>query len=347
MTQTLKDLQQQLGAIFDQDSSIPLSFGNDEQAIASLETGVLLCDRSHWGLLQLRGEDRHRFLHNQTTNKIENLKAGEGCDTVFVNSTGRTLDLATAYIMDGAIWILVSPNRRTFLIEWMDRYLFPMDKVELKDISDEKAIFTLIGQQSTNIVKKLGCESLINSPYGSHQGINIEEMTLEIAVGSGLNTLGYNLIIDSENAAKLWSILTDLGTIPVGKTAWKTLSIHQGRPTVGQELTEDYNPLEAGLWKAISFEKGCYIGQETIARLNTYKGVKQRLWGIQLSQGVEPQTPIMINGKKVGMLTSCIDQFGLGYIRTKAGGEGLTVQVGETTGKVVAVPFLSHDYYTK
>ncbi|MGK7930628.1 MAG: folate-binding protein YgfZ [Microcystaceae cyanobacterium] len=346
MIQSLKDIQQQSSAIFEQDSSIPITFGNDEQVSTLLTTSVLICDRSHWGLLQLTGKDRFRFLHNQTTNNIDVLKAGEGCDTVFVNSTGRTLDLATAYVRDEEIWVLVSPKRRTFLMEWMDRYLFPMDKVELKDISEEKAIFTLISQKSTEIINKIGGDNLIALPHGSHKEIIIEEITVTIGIGSGLNTFGYNLIVDSKDAAKLWLLLINLGVIPIGETAWKTLSIHQGRPMVDRELTEDYNPLEAGLWDAISFDKGCYIGQETIARLNTYKGVKQRLWGIELNQSVEPQTPIMVNGEKVGILTSCIEQFGLGYIRTKAGGEGLNVQIGDATGKVVAVSFLSHDYHS-
>ena len=74
------------------------------------------------------------------------------------------------------------------------------------------------------------------------------------------------------------------------------MRIQQGRPKSDRELTEDYNPLEAGLWQTISFEKGCYIGQETIARLNTYKGVKQKLWGIKLDRSVSPQTPIFVDG---------------------------------------------------
>jgi tRNA-modifying protein YgfZ len=102
------------------------------------------------------------------------------------------------------------------------------------------------------------------------------------------------------------------------------------------------------LWQTISFNKGCYIGQETIARLNTYKGVKQNLWGIRLSGFAEVGSAISVGDEKVGKLTSFTETadgyFGLAYIRTKAGGVGLKVQVGETEGEIVAVPFVSHEY---
>jgi folate-binding protein YgfZ len=123
------------------------------------------------------------------------------------------------------------------------------------------------------------------------------------------------------------------------------LRIRQGRPQADAELTEDYNPLEAGLWHTISYNKGCYIGQETIARLNTYQGVKQQLWGIQLSQTIAPGEPILLEAAKVGVCTSCTvtatGAFALGYLKTKAGGEGLTVQVGDQTGTVMDLPFLT------
>jgi hypothetical protein len=114
-----------------------------------------------------------------------------------------------------------------------------------------------------------------------------------------------------------------------------------------RELTEDYNPLEAGLWQTISFSKGCYIGQETIARLNTYKGVKQQLWGVRLGAPVQPGSVVTLEGEKVGKLTSFTETerglFGLAYIRTKAGGVGLKVQVAEVEGEIVDVPFLTHE----
>ncbi len=133
----------------------------------------------------------------------------------------------------------------------------------------------------------------------------------------------------------------------MGDFAWEQLRIEQGRPVPDRELTEDYNAVEACLWQAISINKGCYIGQETIARLDTYKGVKQQIWGIRLTSVVEPGTVITLAEEKVGILTSLTETeqgpFGLGYIRTKAGGAGLKVQVGEGEGELVEVPFLQRD----
>ncbi len=177
--------------------------------------------------------------------------------------------------------------------------------------------------------------------------MNIVDVPVRIALGSGLANSGYTLIVDRDRASAVWSKILEVGAVPFGDRLWENLRIQQGRPIPDQELTEDYNPLEAGLWGTISFEKGCYIGQETIARLNTYKGVKQKLWGIKLSQPVVPNTPITLEDSKVGVLTSYTNTpsgyFGLGYVRTKAGGEGLQVTVGEAQGELVGVPFIRHE----
>ncbi len=268
MIQQLQDTQAAFGATFD--SFIPVSFGNDAEALEAAQNGVVICDRTHWGLIKVTGGDRLRFLHNQSTNNFERLKPGEGCDTVFVTSTARTIDLATAYITDDAVLLITSPNRYKYLLEWLDRYIFFADKVELIDITDKNAIFSLIGVQSDALVAKLGLEAIIGQPLGNHQLIN----EMRIAVGSGLTNTGYTLIVPAENAANVWKSLVEAGAVPMGDGVWEQLRIKQGRPAPDKELTEDYNPLEAGLLQTISFDKGCYIGQETIARLNTYKGVK-------------------------------------------------------------------------
>ena len=341
----LKEIQKSAGAVFD-DGGVVLNFGNDDRALAAINDGIAICDRSHWGLFKFTGSDRLRYLHNQSTNAFEKLQPGQGCDTVFVTSTARTLDLATAYLTEEAVWVLVSPLRRQQLLAWLDRFIFPFDQVELTDISAEKAIFSILGSQSANLLSDLAPEEISLTNLGDNQLITIAGVAVRIAQGSGLATPGYTLIVDNEAAAKVWSTLTKNAT-PFGDRLWSSLRIQQGRPIPDHELTEDYNPLEAGLWQTISFEKGCYIGQETIARLNTYNGVKQKLWGIKLSQSVEPQTPITLDENKVGVLTSYTDtpdgSFGLGYIRTKAGGEGLKVKVGAASGKLVSVPFINHN----
>lgn len=349
MIEQLQEVQAAAGAIFEEEAGIkiPVSFSNERAAIEAVREGVAICDRTHWGRILVSDSDRLRFLHNQSTNDFEQLKPGQGCDTVFVTSTARTIDLATAYVTEDAVLLLVSPSCRQYLIDWLDRYIFFADQVKLQDITSETAAFSLIGTNSDALLKQLGINAIIGQPYASHQLVQLADVEVRVAVGSGLATPGYTLIVPADKAAAVWSFLVAAGSVPMGDRVWEVLRIQQGRPAPERELTEDYNPLEAGLWQTLSFNKGCYIGQETIARLNTYKGVKQYLWGIRLNAPAEPGSAITVGEEKVGKLTSYTDTengaFGLGYIRTKAGGAGLQVQVGETTGEVVDVPFLTRE----
>ena len=195
--------------------------------------------------------------------------------------------------------------------------------------------------------ESLGLEEIIGKADGNHISIPSVPGGM-IAVGSGLAIPGYTLIIPVTNKHQIWEEIIKAGAIALNEKTWETLRILQGRPAPDKELSEDYNPLEVGLWQTVSFDKGCYIGQETIARLNTYKGVKQYLWGIRLQAPVEPGTIITMDSEKIGQLTSYTQtptgHFGLGYIRTKAGGIGLKVTVGEVQGEVVEIPFVSHEY---
>jgi folate-binding protein YgfZ len=349
MTQDLHHLQAGAGATFEEigSATVPVSFGNDSAALEAAGTGVSVCDRSHWGRIQVSDADRQTFLHNQSTNDIKGLQPGQGCDTVFVTSTARTLDLASVYVTEETLLLLVSPNRCQKLLEFLDRYIFFADRVKLTNLTTTTTTFSLIGPQSDTLLDKLGAGELIGQPYGSHALFPIGDSEVRVAVGSGLATPGYTLFVAAEAAANLWQQLVHLSAVPLGDRVWEQLRIQQGRPVPDHELTEDYNPLEAGLWQTISFNKGCYIGQETIARLDTYKGVKQQLWGIQLDAPMPAGSPITLGDDKVGVLTSSIplgqQAFGLGYIKTKAGGAGLQVQVGTAQGEVVPVPFLTHE----
>jgi hypothetical protein len=350
MVESLRAAQVQDDGVFEQDLNVPVSFGNDADAVQAAKQGVALYDRSHWGRIQVSDRDRLTFLHNQSTNDLNSLKPGQGCDTVFVTSTARTIDLATVYVMEDVVLVLVSPNRREKILTWLDRYIFLGDKVKLEDITEQTAMFSLLGPGSGALLQALGTRETNGQPYANHQVVKLAGQDVRVAVGSGLALPGFTLTVDRAGAAAVWQALRQVGAVPLGDRAWNRLRIEQGRPAPDLELTEDYNAVEACLWQAISINKGCYIGQETIARLDTYQGVKQQIWGIRLNAAVDPGTVITAGADKVGILTSLTETeqgpFGLGYVRTKAGGAGLNVQVGESEGVLVEVPFLKRDRET-
>ena len=263
MFKKLRETQKKLGAILEKNSEYIETFGNDTEVLNKINTSSFLYDCSYWGLIKLSGDDRIRYLHNQSTNDFNILKTGEGCETVFITSTGRTIDLASAILTEDSILILVSPKRRQYLMEWLDRFIFPMDKVELNDISQQYAIFSLSGEDSDKLIEKLGFNSILNHPEYSHQSFIWKNLDIRVITASGLKNKGFTFILPIENSEKFWLYLTEIGAIPIGKNIWQTLTILQGKPTPDHELTEEYNPLEAGLWHTISFDKGCYIGQET------------------------------------------------------------------------------------
>jgi tRNA-modifying protein YgfZ len=321
---------------------------NQTPPIAAAYTGLAIADRSHWGKIVVAGDDRLRFLHNQSTADFLALKPGMSCDTVFVTATARTIDLATAWIDRDEVFLLFSPERRQFLFDWLDRYIFVADKVTLTDVSDRIGCLTIIGPESDRAIAALGWGEPIDRAEGDVWLCSMDDFTVRVAVGSGLGLPGYTLTCEMARIETLMAKITALGAMPLSDEDWERLRIQQGRPAPERELTDEYNPLEVGLWQTISFSKGCYIGQETIARLNTYRGVKQYLWGVKFTTAVAADTHLTIDGEKVGRLTSSIvtedGTRGLAYIKSKAGGVGTQVMAETAIGEIVALPFVSHEY---
>lgn len=327
------------------------TFNNDEEALDAVDNGTVVVDLSHYGRIRVSGDDRIQFLHNQSTANFEALSEGRGCDTVFVTPTARTIDIAQAWIMKTAVTLVVSPSTSESISKMLNKYIFFADKVEIQDISDKTCLFALVGPKSNQVMVDLNLGDLVGQPYGSHKHYSVGGNPVTVAVGSVISEEGFSLMMPPAAAGMIWKTLLSHGATPMGSNAWETYRIIQGRPAPGSELTDEFNVLEAGLWNAISVNKGCYKGQETIARLITYDGIKQKLWGIQLSSAVEPGSPITVEGKKVGKLTSYTggnqgnEHFGLGYIKKKAATKGDTVVVGgNVSGTVVDVPYLARQH---
>lgn len=321
---------------------------DDDFAINAASNGIVVADLSHFGRIRVTGEDRIQFLHNQTTAKFDSLSEGEGCDTVFVTPTARTIDLAHAWVMKNAITLHVSPTTGASIAEMLNKYIFYADNVEVHDITKQTCFIVLVGPKSNQVMENLKLDHLIGKAYGTHRHYNVSGMPITVGVGSVVLKDGYSFLLSPSSFGPVWKALLSLGAIPMGASAWERLRVLQGRPAAGKELTNDFNALEAGLWSAVSVDKGCYKGQETISRLITYGGVKQKLWGIELSGPVEPGSTITAeDGKKVGVLTSYSvgrevgEHVGLGYVRKQVGLNG-KIYIGDVVGTLVHVPFLSY-----
>ncbi|OVA06935.1 Glycine cleavage T-protein [Macleaya cordata] len=343
----LLDTMEDLGAKISEDGTVE-TFDNDDEAFnAATDNGVAVVDLTHFGRIRVTGEDRVQFLHNQSTANFECLREGQGCDTALVTPTARTIDIAHSWVMKNAITLVVSPVTCRSIIEMLTKYIFFADKVEIHDITKQTSFFALIGPKCNQVMEDLNLGDLIGQPYGTHKHYSVNGMPITVGVGNLISEEGFSLLSSPAAAGSVWKTLLRLGAIPIGANGWERLRIFQGRPAPEKELTNEFNVLEAGLWNAVSLNKGCYKGQETISRLVTYDGVKQRLWGLHLSAPTKPGSVITVDGRKVGKLTSYTtgrkesEHFGLGYIKRQAASAGDQVNVAEVVATVVDVPFLA------
>ncbi len=305
------------------------------------DTPMTLTDRSHWGLIRLTGSTRHTFLHNQTTNDFNRIRPGTAQNTVWLTSTARVIDFVTVLVEDDAHWMITSPERREILLNWMPRFVFFMDDVKFHDETGKYKIFSVHGSGSDELLTALGGSPIAKGTHNQFTLANVEKV--RVLADSGLIQTGYTFIVPIEQADTLWQAIVDFGASILSPEAWNDERVRQGRPAADHEMTEEYNPLEVGLWNAVSFAKGCYIGQEIVARLDTYQKLKQQLWGLRLAAPVAPGTPIHHDGQEVGTVTSVTSDgmVGLGYVRVKAGGAGLDVTINDTPAEVVDIPFIT------
>ena len=308
-------------------------------------TGAALRDAQASFRLYMRGADHLDFLHRMTSNDFHNLQIGHGLEAVFIEQRARILDLATCYRGPDATALILSPDSRTAIPAWLDRFIFA-EALELADRTDETAMFELVGPQAAELVTRVLNADL--ATFQDHQLLDsqvADGLWLGRMAGPGLRAFG-----PSDVVKDLWQRLAAAGASPVGSATWEILRVEQGLPLLGRELTQNYNPWEAGLGRAIHLDKGCYIGQEVIARLDTYDKVKQHLVGLRLSTAELPPTgqPLRDGAREVGRITSAVHSPSLGpialaYVRRSACAEGTVLDADGAQATVVSLPFFSHE----
>ncbi len=283
--------------------SFPLQYRNHQEEYAAAETTAMF-DGSAFGKLHVLGKDREALLHRLTTNEMRDLPVGATRVNVFTNAKGRVIDRVEMLVQADRYLLLTSPGYGETLRVWIDKYIF-IEDVKVREVTNEFGLIALFGTEGAAQIQKilgLGSRDLETGHFSTHSW-NGQELLIHRPESARLAR--YNLIIAAEAISDLWHALLPSFT-PIGFAAVETLRIMQGIPMAPHELSEEYNPHEVGLYSLINFEKGCYIGQEVVARLDTYQKVQRRLVGIKLE--AEPNdlesAALFVEQQEIGKLTS-------------------------------------------
>jgi folate-binding protein YgfZ len=306
-----------------------------EYRTITVSCGVL--DRSERGKLALTGSEAKSFLQGQVTNDVEALTAGEGCYAAFLTPKGKMLgDLR---VLDTGRELLLDTERSALqpLFNMIRRFSIGFD-VELHKRTLERGLLSLIGPGAGAVA---GASDLPPGEY-SHTPVEIAGVPARAI----RTDVGIDLLCDSANTAALFAALECAGAAPVSETVVECLRVEHGRPRYGAELDDTVIPQEAGLnERAVSFTKGCYVGQETVARLH-YRGKPNRhLRGVRLSGPAGSGDELSLDGRSVGRLATVAHSPDLGWIALalvrREAPPGATVKVGSglADATVVGLPF--------
>jgi folate-binding protein YgfZ len=302
-----------------------------------LVEGCGLVDRSERGKLALTGSEAKTFLHGQLTNDIEALEPGAGCYAAFLTHKGkmrgdlRVLDLGDELLLD------TERSALQELFNMIHRYKLAMD-VELHKRTLQTSLLSLVGPGARRVA---GATAEV-LPAVEHA--NARAAIAGHPVVLAVTDAGIDVLCAAEAAGAVRAALEAAGARPVGEEAAEILRVEQGRPRWGIELDDGVIPQEAGLnERAVSFTKGCYVGQETVARLH-YRGKPNRhLRGLRLSEPLPSGTPLLLGDREVGRVGSSVvspshGPIALALVRREAE-PGAALAAGGATATVVELPF--------
>lgn len=332
------------------------NFDNLESEIDSLYNGVGLRDISHYGIIELKGKDTLDYLHRIGTNATKDLPKEGIARTIFTNEKGKIIDKGTLVNFEDYQLLIVSAEQKMKVISWLNKYIIT-DDVKPADANDKYSLLELIGPQADSFITLICGNSVNNINPNSFKIFSSEGMIfflLKIIDAKG--NVKFWIIADHANAKKIINYLVEnkgpFNFNLIGEEAYNSFRIERGIPIASNELNDQYNPHEAKINELIDSKKGCYIGQEVIARLETYDKVQRSLMGVVLSNTDSINTPVNLysDGNEAGTITSAAyslklkKQIGLAYIRKAFCQEGKILSVKIENGNslnatVVSLPF--------
>ena len=282
--------------------------------------GLVVWDRSPRGLLELRGADRHTFLQGMISNDVMALAPGEVCHAALLDSTGHIMADLHGHAFPNALIVETDMACLPTLSETLNKFLI-MEDVMLSDVSDRWTVLSLLGAGAAHLADLPGERHALSIPLG----------------------LGFDLWIPAAGSEVVWAGLTAAGAVPLDKDSAEALRVEAGIPAWGRELSPSILLPEAGMGDAVSYTKGCYVGQEIVARLHARGHTNRALRRVLLAEDA-PVPPVGATvhvpedgpepGREIGRITSAVaspkhggQSLALAYVRKEYLAEGTPVSV--------------------
>jgi folate-binding protein YgfZ len=348
----LHDFHARLGAGFGEADGYPvvLHYGDPAAEHAAVRERAGLHDPFPRGVVAATGRERAAFLHGMLSNDIKSLAPGQGCPAAFLDAHGKIVSLMRVHCLPDRLILemdrpLIGPT-----LAALDRFLIS-ERVEFADASDDHAVLTLAGPGARAAVEKLAERALPDLALAHHVTVTADGLDLRIVRSEETGEEGYDLWVAPDGLASLWERAVAAGAQPVGSEAWNVLRVEAGVVRHGVDVDEGTLLLEAPLEHVYSLTKGCYIGQEVVARI-TYRGhVNRKVVGFRFPPGPipAPGSAVTAEGREVGRITSpvvspVLGGLALGMLRREHSEPGTAVEVaappaGPLAARVAALPF--------
>jgi tRNA-modifying protein YgfZ len=285
-----------------------LHFGDAAAEYRAATAGAAVFDVSDRRQLELTGKDCRSFLHNFCTNDIKRLQAGQGCEALMTNAKGRILAHICVFATDASLWVEAGPGDDAPLIDHFEHYLFRED-VQVTARTAQYGELLLSGAESSGLLARAcaGVRSLgpLEHVMSEHAGRPLVVRRVDL-----LHDVGYLLSIDRTWLVDLWTDLVSQGARPGGAEAFHAARIEAGWPLYGLDLSHDNLAQEAARTaRAISFTKGCYLGQEPIARIDSHGHINRQLCRLRIDADIAPEPDAAVRtpeGDEIGAVTSAV-----------------------------------------
>lgn len=363
----LHEFHHHIGARFLElnDAEVVADYGDWLAEYKALREAAGIIDLSFRGRICLLGNDRIRFLHGQITNDVKKLAVGEGCYSALTSAKGKMESDLNIYNLQEELLLDFEPGLTEKISQRLEKFIVA-DDVQIVDVAPHYGFLSVQGPKAEQVVSAVGLlsDKALSKPRSI---IKSSEATLgEIYIASqprihptDEKKFGFDIFVPNNSlgavADKLVAAAKDIGGRACGWTALETARIEAGIPRFGIDMDETNLPMECGIEQsAISFNKGCYIGQEVLNRVHTIGHVNKELRGLRLAEDLKgwPQAKdkLFHNGKEIGYITSAIKSpalnanIALGYVRREANQMGIELVLrtadGENFAKIVELPFV-------